>query len=194
MERSGIPHCTGGFATYAVPARGADGQLSILGTRVLRTEDPKFLTTGGVYTEDVVDERLDGACHVFFVRSPLAHARISSIDVSAALEAPGVVAVFTGADLADLAPIPPSAAGLMNTEMQQRLLAIDKARFVGEAVAAVVTEHPYQGEDAVELVAVDYDPLPAALGFDPGDDSLLFEAAGTNVAGYWGDASNLNPD
>ena len=168
--------------------------MSILGTRVLRTEDPKFLTTGGVYTEDVVDDRLEGACHVFFVRSPLAHARINSVDASAALEAPGVVAVYTGADLADLAPIPPAAAGLINTEMQQRLLATDKVRFVGDAVAAVVTEHPYQGEDAVELVAVDYDPLPAALGFDPSDDSLLFEAAGSNVAGYWGDASQLNPE
>ncbi|HTZ90948.1 MAG TPA: xanthine dehydrogenase family protein molybdopterin-binding subunit [Streptosporangiaceae bacterium] len=168
--------------------------MSILGTRVLRTEDPKFLTTGGVYTEDVVDERLAGACHVFFVRSPIAHARINSVDVSAALEAPGVVAVYTGADLADLAPIPPSAAGLISTEMVQRLLATDKVRFVGDAVAAVVTEHPYQGEDAMELVAVDYDPLPAVLGYDPSDDSLLFEAAGTNVAGYWGDASQLNPD
>ncbi len=166
--------------------------MSILGTRVLRTEDPKFLTTGGVYTEDVVDDRLDGACHVFFVRSPLAHARINSIDVSAARQAPGVISVFTGADLADLAPIPPSAAGLINTEMQQRLLAVDKARFVGEAVAAVVTEHPYQGEDAAELVTVDYEPLPAVLGFNPADDSLLFEAAGTNVAGYWGDPSKLD--
>ena len=134
--------------------------MSILGTRVLRTEDPKFLTTGGVYTEDVVDDRLDGAYHVFFVRSPLAHARISGIDASAALEAPGVVAVITGADLADLPVIPPSAAGLMKVEMIQRLLATDKVRFVGEPVAAVVTEHPYQGEDAVELVEVDYDPLP----------------------------------
>jgi aerobic carbon-monoxide dehydrogenase large subunit len=168
--------------------------LSILGTRVLRTEDPKFLTTGGVYTEDVVDERLEGACHVFFVRSPLAHARINSIDVSAALQAPGVVAVYTGADLADLAPVPPAAAGLMNTEMQQRLLATDKVRYVGEAVAVVVTEDPYQGEDAVELVQVDYDPLPAVLGYDPDDSSLLFEAAGTNVAGYWGDPSALKPD
>jgi aerobic carbon-monoxide dehydrogenase large subunit len=147
--------------------------LSILGTRVLRTEDPKFLTTGGVYTEDVVDERLDGACHVFFVRSPVAHARITGVDVSAALEAPGVVAVVTGADLADLPAIPPTAAGLMSTAMEQRLLAIDKVRYVGEAVAAVVTEDPYQGEDAVELVQVEYDPLPAVLGYDPDDSSLL---------------------
>jgi aerobic carbon-monoxide dehydrogenase large subunit len=168
--------------------------LSILGTRVLRTEDPKFLTTGGVYTEDLVDDRLAGACHVFFVRSPLAHARITGIDVTAALEAPGVIAAFTGADLADLPVIPPSAAGLMNAEMTQRLLATDKVRYVGEPVAVVVTEHAYQGEDALELVAVDYDPLPAVLGFDPDDSSLLFEAAGTNVAGYWGDSSSLNPD
>src|ERR1700735_5847762 len=96
------------------------GPVSSLGTRVVRTEDPKFLTTGGVYTEDVVDERLAGACHVFFVRSPIAHARITNVDVSAALEAPGVVAAFTGQDLADLPEIPPSAAGLMNGQMKQR--------------------------------------------------------------------------
>ena len=59
--------------------------VSILGTRVIRTEDPRFLTTGGVYTEDM---RLPGACHVHFVRSAVAHARIAAIDVSAALEAP----------------------------------------------------------------------------------------------------------
>jgi aerobic carbon-monoxide dehydrogenase large subunit len=168
--------------------------VSILGTRVLRTEDPKFLTTGGVYTEDLVDDRLAGAAHVFFVRSPVAHARITGIDVSPALQAPGVIAAFTGADLADLPVIPPSAAGLMNTEMQQTLLPTDKVRFVGEPVAVVVTEQAYQGEDALELVEVDYDTLPAVLGFDPDDSSLLFEAAGTNVAGYWGEASSLNPD
>jgi carbon-monoxide dehydrogenase large subunit len=168
--------------------------LSILGTRVLRTEDPRFLSTGGVYTEDVVDERLAGACHVFFVRSPLAHARVSKVDVSGALAAPGVIAAFTGADLDALPEIPPSAAGLMKTQMVQRLLATDKVRFVGEPVAVVVTEHPYQGEDAIELVEVDYDPLPAALGYDPDDASLLFEDAGTNVAGFWGDPAALKPD
>ena len=168
--------------------------MSILGTRVLRTEDPKFLTTGGVYTEDVVDERLAGACHVFFVRSPVAHARITGIDVSAALAAPGVVAAFTGADLADLPVIPPSMSGLMNAEMKQTLLATDKVRYVGEPVAVVVVEDPYQGEDAIELVEVDYDPLPAVLGFEPDDSSLLFEAAGTNLAGRWGDPSALEAD
>jgi len=71
--------------------------VSILGTRVIRTEDPRFLTTGGIFTDDM---RLPGACHVHFVRSPVAHARIRSVDVSAALQAPGVVAAFTAADLA----------------------------------------------------------------------------------------------
>ena len=168
--------------------------MSILGTRVLRTEDPKFLTTGGVYTEDVVDERLAGACHVFFVRSPVAHARITGIDVSAAVAAPGVVAAFTGADLADLPVIPPSMSGLMNAEMKQTLLATDKVRYVGEPVAVVVVDDPYQGEDAIELVEVDYDPLPAVLGFEPDDSSLLFEAAGTNLAGRWGDPAALEAD
>ena len=166
--------------------------MSILGTRVLRTEDPRFLTTGGVYVEDLVDERLEGACHVFFVRSPVAHARVNGIDASAALEAPGVVAVFTGADVADLPPIPPS--GPMKPQIQQRLLATDKVRYVGEPVAAVVVEEPYQGEDALELVAVDYDQLPAVVGFDPGDDTLLFEDAGTNVAGAWGNPAELKAD
>jgi carbon-monoxide dehydrogenase large subunit len=195
----GIPAQRAGFAPRVQfrPSRAGErsyGPLSILGTRVLRTEDPKFLTTGGVYTEDVVDERLAGACHVFFVRSPIAHARITNVDVSAALEAPGVVAAFTGQDLADLPEIPPSAAGLMNVQMKQRLIPTDKVRYVGEVVAAVVTEDPYQGEDAVELVAVDYEPLPAVIGYDPDDSSLLFEDAGTNVAGYWGEASSLQAD
>ena len=166
--------------------------MSILGTRVLRTEDPRFLTTGGVYVEDLVDDRLDGACHVFFVRSPLAHARINGIDATAARQAPGVVAVFTGADLADLPAIPPS--GPMKRQMQQRVLATEKVRYVGEPVAVVVVEEPYQGEDAVELVAVDYDPLPAVIGYDPGDDTLLFEDAGTNVAGWWGNPAEAKAD
>ena len=148
-------------------AAGAVGRelvgVSILGTRVLRIEDPRFLTTGGVYTEDVVDDRLTGACHVFFVRSPIAHARIGGIDVSGALSAPGVIAAFTAADLADLPDIGPMMAGLTNERMRHRLLATDVVRFVGEPVAVVVTDDPYQGEDAMELVDADYDPLPPVI-------------------------------
>jgi carbon-monoxide dehydrogenase large subunit len=166
--------------------------VSILGTRVLRTEDPRFLTSGGVYTEDVVDERLAGACHVFFVRSPVAHARLGGIDVSAALSAPGVVAAFTAADVGDLAPIKPGA--MFNQEMARPILAADKVRFVGDPVAIVVTEQPYQGEDAVELVDVDYDPLPAVIDLDDAASGqvLLYEEAGTNVTANFGDPGSLD--
>ena len=166
--------------------------MSILGTRVLRTEDPRFLTTGGVYTEDVVDERLTGACHVFFVRSPVAHARISGIDVSAALSAPGVVAAFTAADVADLAPIKPGQ--MFNQQMSRPILAADKVRFVGDPVAIVVTEQAYQGEDAVELMDVDYDVLPAVIDLTEAasDKVLLYEEAGTNVTANFGDPSALD--
>jgi carbon-monoxide dehydrogenase large subunit len=168
--------------------------VSILGTRVLRTEDPRFMTSGGVYTEDVVDDRLTGACHVFFVRSPIAHARIRAVDVSAALSAPGVVAAFTAADLADLPAIPPMMPGLMNDRMTRGALASGKVRHVGEPVAVVVTELAYQGEDAVELVDVDYDPLPAVvdLAAAASDEVLLFEEAGTNVTANFGEASSLD--
>jgi carbon-monoxide dehydrogenase large subunit len=171
--------------------------MSILGTRVLRTEDPGFLTTGGVYTDDVIDERLAGACHVFFVRSPVAHARIRSIDVSAALRAPGVVAAFTGADLADLPLLAPPMPGMINERMGQPLIARDVVRFVGEQVAVVVTEDPYQGEDAAELVDADYDPLPPVVSVADAADGasgVLFPEAGTNVAATFGDAAELRAD
>jgi len=172
--------------------------VSILGTRVLRTEDPAFLTTGGVYTDDIVDERLAGACHVFFVRSPVAHARIRSIDVSAALRAPGVVAAFTGADLADLPLLAPPMAGMINEGMSQPLLARDAVRFVGEPVAVVITDDPYQGEDAAELVDADYDPLPPVIDMAEaaadGGPVVLFPDAGTNVAASFGDAAGLKAD
>jgi aerobic carbon-monoxide dehydrogenase large subunit len=171
--------------------------VSILGTRVLRTEDPGFLTVGAIYTSDVVDERLAGACHVFFVRSPVAHARIRSIDASAALGAPGVAAVFTGADLADLPPLAPPMPGMINERMGQPLLARDVVRFVGEPVAVVVTEEPYLGEDAAELVDTDYELLPPVLDLAEaavGEPSVLFPDAGTNVAASFGDATALKPD
>jgi carbon-monoxide dehydrogenase large subunit len=172
--------------------------VSILGTRVLRTEDPGFLTTGAVYTDDLQDERLAGACYVHFVRSTVAHARIGGIGVSAAAEADGVVAVYTGGDLA-AAGVNPARPMMpnMNQQMVQPLLATDVVRFVGEPVAAVVTEEPYQGEDAMELVDVDYEPLPAVV--DAGDalsgaKGLLFPEAGTNVVCKFGDESALNAD
>lgn len=160
--------------------------MSILGTRVLRTEDPKFLTTGGEYTEDLVDDRLAGAAHVFFVRSPVAHARITGIDLDAVRALPGVVAAYAAADLG-LAPVQPMPG--LNAAMTQPVLATDVVRYVGEPVAIVVTDDPYQGEDAVELVSVDYDPLPAVV--DPRDAAtdatVLFGEAGTNTVVTYGE-------
>jgi carbon-monoxide dehydrogenase large subunit len=83
--------------------------MSILGTRVIRTEDPRLLTAGGVYVDDLRTPELVGAARVTFVRSPVAHARITSIDASAAVGEPGVIAVLTVQDMDDLAPPPPSS-------------------------------------------------------------------------------------
>ena len=166
--------------------------MSILGTRVVRTEDPRLLTAGGTYVDDLRVPELAQAARVTFVRSPVAHAAITGIDVSAAKDAPGVVAVLTVADMDDLPPPPPDS-GLTGTEgaplplggpWSEPLLAADRVRFVGEPVAVVITDDSYQGEDAAELVSVDYDPLPVVVGFDRAlaGESLLFPAAGSNVA------------
>ena len=156
--------------------------MSILGNRVLRKEDPKFLTVGATYVDDLRDERLNGAAYITFVRSTVAHARIRSIDTSDAAAAAGVVAVLTAADI-DVADAPPSIP-LLNMAMTRPHLARDKVRFVGEPVAVVVTEERYQGEDAAELVVVDYDPLPAVIDLEDAasDATVLHDAAGTNVA------------
>jgi aerobic carbon-monoxide dehydrogenase large subunit len=155
--------------------------VSILGTRVLRVEDPKFLTSGGVYVDDLRDPRLEGALHVTYVRSVVAHARIT-VDGSEATGAPGVVAVVTGADLADLAP-PPVPMPFIPPAVGRPWLATDVVRYVGEPIAAVVTTERYAGPDAAELVAVDYDQLPAVV--DPReaatDQTVLHPAHGTNT-------------
>ncbi len=166
--------------------------MSILGTRVVRTEDPRLLTAGGTYVDDLREPELAPAARVTFVRSPIAHALITGIDVSAAREAPGVVAVLTAADLTDLPPPPPDS-GLTGTEgaplplgghWSEPLFAVDRVRFVGEPVAMVITDDRYQGEDAAELVSVDYEQLPAVVGVEGGlaGESLLFPPAGSNVA------------
>jgi carbon-monoxide dehydrogenase large subunit len=156
---------------------------SILGTRVQRTEDPGFLTRGAVYTDDLVDDRLAGAVRATFVRSPVAHARIVSMDVTAAEAADGVVAVLTGRDLGEVPDQRPSMP-MYPAPMVQPLLATDVVRFVGEPVAVVLTTGRYTGEDAAELVVVDYEPLPVVV--DPRaavvGDVLLYPEAGTNIA------------
>jgi len=151
--------------------------MSIMGTRVLRTEDPRLLTQGGVYTDDLRLPELTGAAYVTFVRSPVAHALITGIDTSAATEVPGVVAVLTSADL----PAPPEGAD----PTTEPLLATDRVRYVGEPVALVLTEGRYQGEDAAELVSVDYDLLPAMVGIEDAltGETLLFPGKEDNLLG-----------
>ena len=152
---------------------------SILGNRVLRKEDPKFLTTGGVYVDDLLDEPLlAGAYRVTYVRSTVAHGRITDIDVSDALAMPGVVAIFTAADLG-LEPLPAA----FNPTVARTLLASDKVRYVGEPIAAVITEHRDQGEDAAEAVIVDYEVLEALIDMEAAaaSSTLLYDAAGSNV-------------
>ena len=151
--------------------------MSIMGTRVLRTEDPRLLTKGGVYTDDLRLPELTGAAYVTIVRSPVAHALITGIDTSAATELPGVVAVLTAADM----PAPPEGGDVT----AEPLLAADRVRYVGEPVALVLTEGRYQGEDAAELVSVDYDPLPAVPGMEEAltGGTLLFPGTESNILG-----------
>jgi carbon-monoxide dehydrogenase large subunit len=152
--------------------------MSILGNRVLRTEDPKFLTVGGKYLDDLP---IDGALHVTYVRSTVAHARLASVDTSEAAGAPGVVGVFTGADV-DLEPLPPAIV-MLNQAIRTPFLARDVVRFVGEPIVAIVSETRAQGVDAAELVVVDYDPLPAVVDMEAAltDDVVLHADAGTNL-------------
>jgi len=151
---------------------------SILGNRVLRREDPKFLTTGGVYVDDLKEPALEGALHATYVRAQVAHGTIASIDISDAIGMPGVVAIYTAADLG-LEPVPST----FNPAVAKGLLAIDKVRFVGEPVAVVLTEERAQGEDAAEAVIVDIDSLPVVVDMEDAltNTSLLYEAAGSNV-------------
>ncbi len=130
---------------------------SILGTSVRRVEDRDLITGASTYVGNLA---LPGLLHLAFVRSPLAHGRISGIDTVQAAAAPGVVAVYTAADL-DL----PAHHGLfvLNPELPRPPLATDRVRFVGEAVAVVVGETKAAAVDAVELVEVDYEPLPAVV-------------------------------
>jgi carbon-monoxide dehydrogenase large subunit len=161
--------------------------MSVMGTRVQRREDPLFLTGGARYTADLREPLLEGAVHAHFVRSTIAHARITELDVSEAREAPGVVAVFTAADIAaagDLGPAPVAIPGMVPDILARPWLATDVVRFVGEAIAVIVAETAVAAEDAAELVIVDFDPLDAVVDpvFSATDTVLLHPEHGTNTA------------
>jgi carbon-monoxide dehydrogenase large subunit len=152
--------------------------LNVVGQRVRRREDPRFLTGQGRFVDDI---RIPGAAHATFVRSPWAHARITSIDTSEAAAFPGTK-VFAAANI-KLDDDPPPPFTQLDKAWSRPFLAGDKVRFAGEIVAVVLAETRERSTDAAELVAVEYEPLPAVT--DPiravEGDVLLFEELGTNV-------------
>src|SRR5581483_8744369 len=160
--------------------------VSILGNRVARVEDRRFLTGNGTYIENLA---LEGAHAVTFVRSPLAHARVLEVDATAAEAVPGVQ-VVTGADV-DISIGPPPIP-VLEQGMRRPVVARDIVRFVGEIVAVVVSPDRASGADAAELVDVEYDPLPVVVSPVEAakDEVLLFPELGTNVAGRAGSADH----
>ena len=153
------------------------------GTRVPRVEDTRLLTGHGTFVDDIVRP---GMLHACFVRSPFAHAKINTIDTSAALALPGVHAVFTAADLnPDVKEAWHAVAGRDIPDTPRPPLAEHEVKFVGDPVALVVAENRYVAEDAIELVDVDYDPLPAIADVTRavGSDVVVHDAYPDNVAG-----------
>jgi carbon-monoxide dehydrogenase large subunit len=163
--------------------------MSILGTRVVRVEDPRFLKGEGTY---IANLELPGALHLTFVRSSLAHGKIVSIDADDALAMPGVVAVWTAADI-DLEPAPP-AHGFMNKKIRFPFIASDTVRFVGDIVAVVVSTDKTLGTDAAEMVIVDYESLPVVLDMDESfrGEVLLHPDAESNIVLTFASDSNVD--
>jgi aerobic carbon-monoxide dehydrogenase large subunit len=166
--------------------------LPHIGQSVLRKEDLRFLTGAGQYTDDV---RLADMTHAVFVRSQHAHARIRSIDKSAALAAPGVIAIFDGADVAadKIGGLPcgwliTSTDGTPMREPAHPVLALDTVRYVGDHVAMVVAATAEQARNAAELVLVDYEVMPAVVDVRDavrGGGPALHEGAPDNNCFRW---------
>src|SRR5579862_8642544 len=163
-----------------------------IGQPVRRVEDRRFLTGSGRYLDDIVRPR---QAHAAMLRSPHAHARIRAIDTAAAADAPGVIAVLTGADLArDRIGAIPCVSGLSNRDKSamamppRPAIVEDRVRHVGDAVAMVVAESVAAARDAAELIAVDYQALPAAVAteraLDPGQPAVWDDHPG-NLAFDW---------
>jgi carbon-monoxide dehydrogenase large subunit len=159
----------------------------IVGRSIKRREDPKLITGHGNYLDDI---KLPGMLYVALVRSPHAHANIKSIDASAARALPGVVAVFTGDEMTDINPMPAAwqAGGVKNNAVTTRALAVGKVAHVGDPVAAIIATDRYIARDAIALVDVDWEPLPAVVdarkAAEPGAP-LIHEAAPNNVVFEW---------
>lgn len=155
--------------------------MGMIGERVVRTEDPALVTGRATYVDNLV---VEGAVHVVYVRSTVAHARLVSIDTADARSMPGVIGVFTHADLvADgIGPLPIDMP-LLPADVRRTALANGTVRFVGELIAAVVAETRAEAIDAAEAVLVDYEPLDVVI--DPvaamESSTLLFPEHGSNV-------------
>ena len=161
---------------------GPELRPKFVGSPVRRVEDPRLLAGRGAFTDDRQPPHL---CHVAFRRSDHPHARIIAIATAAAARAPGVIGVFTGADLAAMVR-PLRATSRMKDYHATELwpLARDVVRYVGEPVVAILADSRYAAEDALELLEIEYEPLHAAMhapeAVAPGAP-LLHPEAGTNV-------------
>jgi len=159
----------------------------LFGSSIKRREDPRMITGRGAYTDDL---KLPGQTHAAFVRSPHAHARVRRVDLSRAKATPGVVAAYTGKDLA-AAGVGPLPCGWLLPDLkipEYRGIATDKVNFVGHAVAVVIGETAYAALDGADQVVVDYDVLPAVVdgekAVQPGAPQI-HDNAPDNVAFRW---------
>ena len=153
-----------------------------VGQRVKRTEDPRLIKGLGHYVDDV---RLPDTLHVAFLRSMYAHARITSIDVSEASHAPGVVAVYTGKDAAaKIGPVPCASALPGLKVPDYRVLATDHVVFVGQPIAVVVATDRYAARDAIDLIMIDYEELSVAVDVEEAAKGgpVIYEEFGDNIA------------
>jgi aerobic carbon-monoxide dehydrogenase large subunit len=158
-----------------------------VGKPVKRVEDPRLITGEAKYIDDI---QLPGMLHAAVLRSPHAHARIKSINTDQAAAAPGVVGVFTGQDFMDLNPLPCAwqAGGVENNANTPRVLEPEKVTFTGTGVAVVVAESRYAAQDALDLIEVDYEVLPAVVDAQKATEEgapQLHENAPNNVCMAW---------
>lgn len=156
------------------------------GRGVKRREDPKYLRGQGRYTDDL---QLSGMLHAMLLRSPYAHASIKQIDLEVALHLPGVVTIVTGADLKQAVGTLPCNWTLPGMCVPPHpLLAEDKVRYVGDGVAMVVAEEAAVARDALDLIRVEYEPLPAIVNQEqavqPGAP-LVHDDVPNNIALEW---------
>ncbi|HEX2451608.1 MAG TPA: molybdopterin cofactor-binding domain-containing protein, partial [Gemmatimonadales bacterium] len=136
---------------------------TLFGSGIRRREDPRLITGAATYVDDV---KLPGLAYAAILRSPYAHAKVTRIDVQAAKSAPGVIAVYTGRDVKDRIVPVPCAWNVPNCDLKvppHPQLASDRVRYVGDGVAMVVAESRAMARDAIDLIEVDYDPLPAGV-------------------------------